>query len=104
MAYSNFLISRHNGEIFQRFAVAGVDETMGMPLGAVMAIACDKAFFAVIIEASCHTGGDEKHLAVGFVFVVTDGAAHIEASPHNFVDAVKKSARFGVAFTSFEAR
>ena len=97
-------MSRHNGEIRQLFAVAGVDEAMRMSLGTVMAIACHKVLLAVVIEATCHAGGDENHLAVGLVLVVADGAARIEATLYDFVHTIEKSARFGVPLTSFEAR
>lgn len=76
-----------DGEVFQRLGGTGVfrfiyyysavlkasmrqDEAVGVPAGAVVAVAFDQPFLAVVIQAAGLAGGDEDDLAVRLVFVV----------------------------------
>lgn len=97
-----FWLLRDDGEVFQRFLVAGVDEAVGVATGAVVAVASREPFFSVVIEAASLAGGDEDHLTVGFVLVIADGAAHVEASQHNLVQSVEEDARPRVALAPLE--
>ena len=92
----------YDGEVFQWLFVAGVDEAVGVAAGAVVAVTGHQSFLAVVIEAAGFAGGDEDDLAVGFVLVVADGAAHVEAPQHNLVQSVEEAACPRVALAALE--
>ena len=111
----SILMFRDDGEVFKRFAVAGVYEAVRVAAGTVVTVALCEVFlnnsvrstlvaFASVVEAAGDAGSDKNYFAVGLVLVVADGAANVEVTLHNLVQPIEEAACPRLALTPFKVR